>query len=249
MLLIIAGAHDAEARAAADWLGPEQAVVLDATDLSRPGWCLLAHEPGSGTIVAGGRELAVRRLQGILVRRLAVYPQELGHVHADDRDYVASEMTALLAWWLRVVPVPVLNRPGRAALCGPGWRHAEWRACARRLGFPVAHLPPVTVAGHVAAEPKAATEIVLVGELLVGEAQPEMVKCLQALAAAANATMIQGVFDGSGALVTAHPLPPLTKELLAAVRQHARLAAAKPEITPEAQPEVWAGTRLCAERL
>jgi hypothetical protein len=188
-------------------------------------------------------------LKAILVRRLAVYPQELGHVHEDDRAYVASEMTALLAWWLHMVPVPVLNRPDRAALCGPGWRPEQWRVCAGRLGFPVVRLSRETESNRPVAFPDVTTELVLVGKLLVGEAQPLMAECLAALASAAKAPLLYGAFDANGALITAHTLPPLSHELLAKVMQYAGLEIEESEITAECATGVLGGTLVCGEHL
>ncbi len=215
MLLILAGEHDPDARAAAARLGPQQATVLDATDLSRPGWRLDTTDPGSGVIVAGGEAMPASAVSAVLVRRLAIYPQELRHVHPEDRNYVACEMTALLAWWLHVLPAPVLNRPRGNALCGPGWRTEQWRATASRLGFPVAHLQPTT--NYPSGPPFAATELTIVGDWITGKAAPGAVDCLRALASAAEVDLLYAAFDATDALITAHTLPPLTCTFLDAV--------------------------------
>ena len=246
MLLIVGGAHDAEARSVVARLGPRQAAMLDAADLSHPGWRLSTGDPEGGVVVAGGRMVPVADVTAVLVRRLAVYPQELGHVHPDDRAYVATEMTALLAWWLRVVPMPVLNRPGGAALCGPGWRPEQWRALASRLGFPVVHLRRET--SEPAVLPTAATEVVSVGEVIVGEARHPMVECLVALARAAKVALLYGAFDKDGALVTAHTLPQLSEELLGAVMQYAALEAERDRVAAEHPPGVCGGALLVGGR-
>jgi hypothetical protein len=225
MLLIVGGSNDAEARSAVAHLnrrpGPQRAALLDAADLSHPGWRLLAKDPHRGSIVAEGKVLPVSDLTGVLVRRLAVYPEELHHVHADDRAYVASEMTALLAWWLRVVPVPVLNRPASGMLCGPARRPEQWRVAARGLGFSVAPLrreatrPPILPAIH--------TEIVAVGEEIVGEAPQAQADCVLALSRDANVALLYAGFDEFGALVIAHALPRLSVEVIEAVERHVEL--------------------------
>lgn len=225
MLLIVGGGNDTEARSAVAHLnarpGPQRAALLDAADLSRQGWRLLAKDPRGGSIVADGKVLPVSDLTGVLVRRLAVYPEELHHVHADDRAYVASEMTALLAWWLRVVAVPVLNRPAGGILCGPARRPEQWRIAARDLGFPVVRLrrestrPPIL--------PAIQTEIVAVGEEIVGEAPQAQADCVLALSREANVALLYAGFDELGALVMAHPLPRLSVEVIEAVERHVEL--------------------------
>ncbi len=224
MLLIVGGKHDAEALSAVARLGlqqgPRQVALLDAEDLSLPGWQLNTNDPGGGFIVAGGSVVSVHDLTAILVRRLIVYPEELAHVHADDRAYVASEMTALLAWWLRVVPVPVLNRPHGAVLCGPGWRPEQWRALANRLGFQVVRLRRNV--REPAVLPVAATEAVLIGDVVVGEVPMKARECLVALAKEAKIDLLYAAFDEEGALLTTHTMPRLSRELTDAIARYAR---------------------------
>jgi hypothetical protein len=225
MLLIIGGGNDAEARSAVAHLnarpGPRRAALLDAADLSSEGWRLLAKDPRGGSIVADGEVLPVCDVTGVLVRRLAVYPEELQHVHADDRAYVASEMTALLAWWLRVVPVPVLNRPAGGVLCGPGWRPEQFRVGARSLGFPVARLRRETI--QLPILPAIHTEIVAVGDEIIGEAPKAQENCVLALSREAEVALLYAGFDEFGALVLVHPLPRLSVEVVEAVERHVAL--------------------------
>jgi hypothetical protein len=225
MLLIVGGANDAEARSAVAYLnarpGPQRAALLDAVDLSREGWRLLANDPSSGSFVAEGKVLSVCDVTGVLVRRLAVYPEELQHVHVDDRAYVASEMTALLAWWLLVLPAPVLNRPRGGVLCGPGWRPEQWRAIARTLGYPVVRIRRETT--RLAVPPNVCTEVVAVGADTVGEAPRSQTDCVVAMARESRVALLYAAFDESGALLKAHVLPRLSIELLEAVEQFVML--------------------------
>ncbi len=225
MLLIIGGSYDAEARSAVAHLnarpGPQRAALLDAADLSHQGWRLPAKDPYSGSIVAEGKVRPISDITGVLVRRLAVYAEELHHVHEDDRAYVASEMTALLAWWLRVVQVPVLNRPAGGILCGPARRPEQWRVAARDMGFPVVRLRREATRSPIL--PAIRAEIVVVGDAIIGEAPRAQADCVLALSREANIALLYAGFDEFGALVTAHTLPRLSVELVEAVEHHVEL--------------------------
>ena len=246
MLLIVAGAHDADAHAAAVRLGPQQATLLDATDLSRPGWRLDGGDPRSGVIVAGGKPIAASAIGAVLVRRLAVYPQELRHVHEQDRSYVANEMTALLAWWLHALPVPVLNRPRGTALCGPGWRTEQWRACANRLGFPVVRQRrEITQPNYL---PPAATELTMIGKWINGKATPLTAECLMALACAAEVDLLCAAFDATGALITAHSMPSLSSALLDAATQFFATQMEPPTLETPPRANLLGTELLCGGR-
>jgi hypothetical protein len=222
MLLVVGGAHDAEARAAVDQLGGDRAALLDASDLSRPGWRLSPQTPRTGQIVASGRCMPVEAVKGVVVRRLAVHPQELAHVHEDDRAYVAAEMTALLAWWLSALAVPVLNRPAAGALCGPGWRPEQWRAFAARRGIPAVMIERTCT---LAPPPqRAAAEAVVVGGVVLGDVPPAFGETARALAQAAGLELMSVAFDAHGALLAASGLPRLTPAIVTAVAAHVELA-------------------------
>jgi hypothetical protein len=222
MLIVVGGARDAEARAAVDQLGRDRAALLDAADMSRPGWRLSPHAPRSGRVVAAGRAVAVEAIEAVLVRRLAVHPQELTHVHADDRDYVAAEMTALLAWWLCALAVPVLNRPAAGALCGPAWRPEQWCVFAARNGVPAIVMERSC---SLALPPEPATaQAVVVGKRVLGDAPASVRQSARTLAKAAGLELMSAGFDAHGALVAASALPRLTPEIVGAIASEVGLA-------------------------
>ncbi len=224
MLLIVGGERDGEAQAAVGLLGHDRALLLHARDLSAPGWDQPVDRPADGWLVASGRRIRSEQLTGVLVRRMAVYPQELDHVHADDREYVATELTALLTWWLHSVPVPVVNRPAAGCLCGPGWRPEQWRALAARLGHPVA-ASTIAVRGADPC-PIVRTEVVTIGDAVVdGEAAPRLAERTLALARAADSAVLCAQFGEDDALVNAHCMPRLTPHVLRAIERHVALQA------------------------
>ncbi|MES1206225.1 MAG: hypothetical protein ABUS79_09840 [Pseudomonadota bacterium] len=226
MLIVVGGANDAEARAAVAHLGPERAALLDANDLSRPGWRLLSRDPGGGQVVASGRVTPAPAIAGVVIRRLAVYPQELAHVHADDRAYVAAEMTATLAGWLSTATFPVLNRPGAGVLCGPGWRREQWLVAAAAAGIPAAGARRSTRAVAVGAASGTRTDqrLCVVGDAVIGTASPSTRERCLALARAARVSFLSVALDEHGAVVDASGLPPLTPEVVEAVARQVGLA-------------------------
>ena len=135
MLVILAYAHDAGARALVErWRADgEDAALLTCADLSRPGW---RHGGGmTGQAVIDGQLIATRDIRAVVTRIPAVGEAELMHLHDDDRRYAAAEMQAFLLAWLMSLECPVLNRPMPSNLGGPFWSTAEWVRRARRLGL------------------------------------------------------------------------------------------------------------------
>lgn len=152
MLVILASDLDESAVDLTRRWERHEAVMLTPRDLSTPGW---SFDPlgSASTAVAGGARISSRDIRAVYVRRSAVFAEELIWIAAADRQYAAAEMTAFLFAWLSSLPVPVVNSPTPAALCGPGLRPAGWRALARGMGIETAEpaadgLHDVTLVGH-----------------------------------------------------------------------------------------------------
>lgn len=214
-----------EARAAVAAWGAGRACLLEARDLSRPGWSLIPGDAG-GTLVVAGRRIAARAVSGVLTRRFAVYPQELGHVVPEDRVYVAAEMTALLTWWLGALAAPVLNRPGGGALCGPGFRLEQWLARAAAIDIPVAPSSREVPGSSQGAEPPAA-EAVVIGETVLGAVSEPLAEHARKLARSVGVPLLWAGFDDAGEpgrLVAAHTMPLLTPPVVEAVARYIGLS-------------------------
>ena len=200
--LVLAGCHDAAARALVERWGPARTALVTPADLSRPGW---AHSIGGGgdggAAVAGDRVLAADKLDGVVVRIAAVPAGELGHVRAEDRAYAAAEMTAFLLAWLDACPCPVVNRPTPGCLNGPPWREAQWAHAAAAVGLPVA-APGRDGAGEEGTPTgrDGAGEVVatLVGERCLGGAHPRRADQARRLAARAGVDLLAVRFGGAG---------------------------------------------------
>ena len=143
--------------------------MLAPSGLSAPGWAHDPDHPAEDRLVVDGEIHPAGRLTAVITALDAVEPFDLPHVRAEDRGFVASEMTAFLRGWLRTLTCPVLDRPTMLALSGPAGDRAVWSQAAAALAVPdrQAALTPRTrtyavtvVAGRVvgpAPEPTATT--------------------------------------------------------------------------------------------
>jgi len=136
VLVLLAHRWDATAQRLAEQWRPLGVRRMTPEDLSFPGWRLRVGD-GEGMAVCGGDTLPTDRIDGVYSRMSRVYRDDLPHIVADDREYVAAEMNAFLAAWLAALPCPMLNRPRANSLSGPPWRQEQWLHAAAGLGIPV----------------------------------------------------------------------------------------------------------------
>jgi hypothetical protein len=153
--------------------GPAGVRVLEPSGLSTPGWAHDPENPAEDRLVIDGEVQPAGRLTAVITGLDAVQPFDLPDVRAEDRAFVASEMTAFLRTWLGTLTCPVLDRPTALALSGAAGDHAVWSKAAAALAVPDCQATPaprtrthaVTVAaGRVvgpAPEPAAATALAL----------------------------------------------------------------------------------------
>ena len=215
MLIAVGGAHDAQIDRLIDRLGPDRAARMAVKDLSSPGWRLGSDRPGEGVVVAGGRAIPVSQVTGVLVRRLAVYPHELTDVHEADRAYAAAELTALLMWWLTVLPAPVMNRPAKGVLCGPFGRPEPWLALGAELGLAV--VSETRTRDLRPAPPAPRWTISVVGDTVIGAAPRNLGALAVRLAQGAGASVLRAAFDAAGRLMAADSFPPLDEPVIDAI--------------------------------
>ena len=100
MIVIFGSAFDRSLLSLVERWKTHDARLMTCADLSSPGW---RHFLGSKTrsrSVVHGRTVRNDSIQGVLIRWPGVFPQELPHIIAADREYVAQEMTAFLVSWL-----------------------------------------------------------------------------------------------------------------------------------------------------
>jgi hypothetical protein len=212
VVIVLASRYDISARALVDGLAKYcESAVLTARDLSVAGWRHWVPGGPDGAVVAGSL-VPTDRIQAVVVRLQAVTEQELPHIVAADRPYVAAEMNSFLQSWLDAIPCRVFNRPAGAHLCGPGWRPEQWIRGAWRLGIraePIArrHGFEETAPRKVGLPLQTVT---VVGGASFGPGGFQVHDAALRLAAAAGALLLQAYFR-DGWFVAADSFPDLSK--------------------------------------
>jgi hypothetical protein len=217
VLVIFANRQDTGARFLVDrW--PAPAALLTCEDLSVAGWRHTSDQRVGDMAVIAGRLVAREEIEGVLIRWPSVFDWELHHILAEDREYVAAEMTAFLRAWLARLRCPVLNRPSAANLIGPSWRPEQWVRAAAELGIPVRPLRRHLAFSSEPAPPLATEEyatVTVIGERCFGQADPVLKDRARQLAAKAGVSLLDVYFNGPGAdaeLLSASLLPGLDAE-------------------------------------
>lgn len=207
MFLVVANVDDRRAPALLEQWRSVSAGVLTADDLGRSGW---SHEPArplDGQAVVAGEAIDVARIEGVCTLMPCVFESELPWIRAEDRAYVAAEMTAFLCAWLSALPCPVVNPVNPVCLCGLPWRAERWGHLALQGGLPV--LPdqgrPAISGVRVDDGTVAAT---VVGRTVFGtrtDAQDELARSLAVLAGLPLLRVHLGGGDSSPAVTGADP--------------------------------------------
>ncbi|MEU7790631.1 hypothetical protein [Amycolatopsis sp. NPDC049159] len=196
MLLILAHAHDAAARALADRWGDE-ALLLTVDELHRAQWALSIDR--SGRVRAELSLGSPVSVTGVVNRLGVLTGADLARVRREDRSYAAAELTAFLLAWLDACPAPVLNPPNPRCLNGPAWNPEEWADAAAAVGLCVAAVHrSVGFAPPVAAVPEGGHRVHVVGEVCVGEVHPTVGRQLRELASLAGAPLLTATVSGLG---------------------------------------------------
>jgi hypothetical protein len=183
-----------------------EARLLTPTDLSTPYWRLPWRDAAGARGCAGGTVFESTQINCVLSLLPVVTSFELPHIAADDRDYVAAEMHALLYFWLHELACPVLNRPRDGILSGLAWSAARWRWHAQRAGL------PVHADGRRA---ERVQSINLVGDRLLGDVvSPSLARGVRNLARGAEVQLMHVVL-ANGCFAAAQTRPLLTDPAVA----------------------------------
>jgi hypothetical protein len=134
MLLVVTSASDPDLPLLTAC--PSVAVVVPA-HLSQSGWLYKVGASATARLVTSRGDTRADELSGVLTRTQRVWTSDLQHIHEDDREYVAAEMTAFLAALINELPCPLLNRPRANSLWGPSWTSEHWWRASTKEAFPV----------------------------------------------------------------------------------------------------------------
>jgi len=191
-------------------------MILIPKDLSMSGWRQYAAAERPSVAVIAGRKVPIREISGVITCLPRVTELELLHIAAEDRGYVAAEMTAFLLAWLTALPCPVMNRPSPASLTGPFWRREQWATVAARAGLPVSPISRQVSLAHAGAPGNPPTvRVTVVGSRVAGDAHRRVLDGARRLARLAGVDILTvGFSDGgpAGAFVSAEPTPDLSRD-------------------------------------
>lgn len=243
MIVVFANRLDRRAQDLVACWKTQDAVLLGAEGLSVGGWRYYSDAPGRCVAMLAGKAVDPRSIHGVLVRWPAVLAQELTYIAAEDRRYLADEMTAFLRAWLARLPCPVLNRPTPLSLAGPGWRHEEWMHAAARLGIPVRPVkrhalyrpdqdPPAMEGPRL----PAGCLLTVVGKRCLGESHASQASQALRLAEATGTPLLDLVFEGpepDAPLLHVSTMPALSDEAADAVLEHFLNAPTTTEATEQ----------------
>jgi hypothetical protein len=181
-------------------------------DLSSSGWRSVVGRPELATAATDGSVLRAEQIAAVLCRLPTIRPEDLTHLHADDREFAAGEMHAFLQAWLSQLGERVCNQPDSTSLAGPAWLPQRWRWLAARSGIP-------SVAAASAGEQGDAVTVLVAGQEVLGTRDARLVRHALRLARAVRSTLLAMRFvkQSEWRFVSADPNPPLDEEAAAAL--------------------------------
>lgn len=219
MIVIVGSQRDQECQNLIKrWTDSHVDVVLcTCQDLSFPGWRHYSTYPKKSSAVIGKRVVKYEEITGVLTRRPFVFEQELVHISAEDRQFVAAEMNSFLIAWLSSLSCPVLNRPSARCLSGPNWRIEEWLHAAAGLGIATrstAHKDLKNREDNCKGDriPESVEQVItVIGEKYIGSTDAKLACVARKLAARAGTDLLEVRFriltDGSYLMIDANPWP------------------------------------------
>lgn len=162
MILVISPLlNDTIEQAFAGWSQTTEIALLTVKDMMTEGWQLHSHRFEDSFFVANGKQRAVNEIDGVINLLPFIYEKELIQIKEDDRPYVASELTAMMTYFLTKLPCKTINRPNAESLIGASAMYHQWKPLATKLGIPIQN----------AVEKATTASIFLAGGALLNEQQ------------------------------------------------------------------------------
>lgn len=222
-IVVLASRTDTPAQGFARRYAAQGVYLLTPADLSHCGWYHRVGDIETSMAMIAGQRIAARDIRGVVTRLSAVSENDLEHIVAPDRAYVAAEMQAFLLSWLTALRCPVLNRPAPSCLAGPAWWPAQWTRVAVRLGLHVTTVVQQasfarTLSSTGTSRPKCVT-VTVVGQRIIGMVDPLLAQQARALATAAGVDLLAVRFSSrapSATFVGAHLWPNIAVAPIAA---------------------------------
>lgn len=214
MLVVLAHESDSSAAALVERWRDRDARLMTVRDLSSRGWRQPFGASGAARAVVDGHVVPIDDIAAVLPRLPYIGVQSLQHVRDDDREYVATEMSAFLTAWLSRLPCKVVPRPRPPSIATIGWRPEQWLRAAALLGIPIAPMQRRVTPeqGIQRVTPPAGATVTIAGAHALGPAEPVLRSHARRLAAAAGADLLAVHFSGadeSAAIVGADEWPDL----------------------------------------
>jgi hypothetical protein len=205
MIVIVASRYDAPACRLKDRWAGAGARLFTCADLSISGWRCRINDPFNSTAIIDGVEVKPSDIGGVLSRLQWIWEGELEGIVADDRAYVAAEMSAFLVFWLSALSCPILNRPTANSLNGSGWGSERWNFAAFKAGMRVspiqrrASLASASIEDSEVHNGRQQISVTVVGDRCLGDADKTLLEQARRLANIAKMDFLTVQFSSAEA--------------------------------------------------
>lgn len=129
--------NDTIVKAFAGWSQTTEIALLTVKDMMSEGWELYSHRFEDSFFVVNGKQCAVNQIDGVINLLPFIYEKELIQIQEEDRPYVASELTAMMTYFLTKLSCKTINRPNAEDLMGSSGVYYQWKHFATKLGIPI----------------------------------------------------------------------------------------------------------------
>ncbi len=129
--------NDTIVKAFAGWSQTTEIALLTVKDMMSEGWELYSDRFEDSFFVTKGKQCAVNQIGGVINLLPFIYEKELIQIKEEDRSYVASELTAMMTYFLTKLSCKTINRPDAESLMGSSGLYYQWKHLITKLGIPV----------------------------------------------------------------------------------------------------------------